>query len=174
MGVNWQRIEPWLKPYGKGKKNRAISDSKFAEYERKLGIKFPDDFKEFHRQFRKQAYWRIDRWILLSFEDVIGETQDMSQFIMITDEIYGDNYDEQYWNPKWLVFACEIEGENAIALNLDPDTNLDSVECIFSQLDEVFELKWFEEEAHIYPMRCGFGRWLEKWGIKLEKLNQVP
>ena len=169
MVANWQRIEPWIEAHGaseNGVLDRGLSEEEIAKYERILEVNFPDDFKEFHRQYRQDLCWRIGKWVLYSLEDIIWQTDCMAEIMIQND--FADY--ELYWNPKWLVFAYEIKGKNLMALNLDADTDLEAGECLFGQLNEAFKFEL--EEGYIFAMGFGFGRWLEKWAIKLEKLKR--
>lgn len=169
MVANWQRIEPWIEAHSASEDrvlDRGLSEEEIAKYERILEVNFPDDFKEFHRRYRQDLCWRIGKWVLFPLEDIIRETDCMAEIMIANDFV---DY-ELYWNPKWLVFAYEIKGKNLMALNLDADTDLEAGECLFGQLNEAFKFEL--EEGSIFAMGFGFGRWLEKWAIKLEKLKR--
>ena len=58
-----------------------------------------------------------------------------------------------------------------MVLNLDLETNLEADDCRFSQLNEVFEYEYGSSD--IFAMGFGFGRWLEKQAIRLEKKNMT-
>ncbi|BAY82713.1 hypothetical protein NIES267_21970 [Calothrix parasitica NIES-267] len=189
MAINWQRIEPWIKPYSKIKnpwkdkrlqnpedtalfqnlmvtKNKGLSNQEIAVYKKGFKVDFPEDFKEFHRKFRQDVYWHIGCWIILPFGETIRVTNAMGE-IMVRDIVDDDS--EYYWNSQWLVFAEHIKKDDVMCLNLDYETDLESENSIFSRLDEVFKFEYEDESGYVCPMKMGFGRWLEKWAIKLEK-----
>lgn len=182
MAINWQRIEPWIKPHSKlknkwqdkrlqnpedvalfqhslGIRNRGLSNQEIAVYEKELKVNFPEDFKEFHRNFRQDVYWRICCWIILPLGTAIHSTGAMGE-IMFDDDLYGDGY-EHYWNSQWLVFAEHIKTRDLMCLNLDSQADLESEKSIFFCLDEVFKFEYEDESGYVCPMKIGFGRWLE-------------
>jgi len=189
MTINWQQIEPWVKPYSKvekkwkdkrlqnpeddalfqhtlGIRNRGLSNQEIAVYEKELKVNFPEEFKEFHRNFHQDVYWRIGCWIILPLSASINSTGAMGE-IMVSDIVDDDS--EYYWNSQWLVFAEHIKKEDVMCLNLDSETDLESEKSIFSRLGEVFKFEYEDEYGYVCPMKIGFARWLEKWTIKLEK-----
>ena len=189
MATNWQRIKSWIQPYCKVRKksiydeilqkqdtailrkmpdanSQGLSDKKIAAYEEEFKVNLPEDFKEFHRKFNQDIYWRIGCWIILPLIEAIHYTESMSE-IMVYDEVYDEC--EYYWNPQWLVFAEHIKKEDVMCLNLDSEADLESEKSIFYKLNEVFKFEYEDEYGYVCPMKMGFGRWLEKWAIKLER-----
>ncbi|MBR8836379.1 MAG: SMI1/KNR4 family protein [Stigonema ocellatum SAG 48.90 = DSM 106950] len=175
MSVNmqtlWQRIEAHLVPHEQTKcvtAPRVASDEEILEFESELGIKLPDELKLFYQKFSHDWAWRLGNWVIQPLPD-LGFLTDYMAGKMVFDYVFVDN--EQYWNPKWIDFAEDLDGKKFMCVNLDPDIYVEAQESIFSKVGEVFEFDM--EEGYIVVEGVTFRDWLEDLLTELESKEKA-
>lgn len=173
MQTLWQRIEAQIarhEPTRCVTAPRVASDEEISKVEGLLGVKLPDELRTFYQKFSHDWAWRLGRWVIQPLPDLGFLTDSMTE-TTISDYVVVDN--DQYWNPKWIDFAEDLDGKRFMCLNLDTET-LDTetefkatdTENPFTQVGEVFEYDL--EEGYILSQGVGFRDWLENLLTELE------
>ncbi|MDR9895214.1 SMI1/KNR4 family protein [Aetokthonos hydrillicola Thurmond2011] len=172
MQTLWQRIDAQLVRHEQTKcvtPPRVASDEEIFEVEQLLGVKLPDELKLFYQKFSHDWAWRLGRWIIQPLPDLGILTDTMSEKI-VYDNLFVD--DEQYWNPKWIDFAEDLEGKKFMCLNLDREDDAEELaERIFFDVGEVFEFDI--EEGCVLRKGVSFLDWLENLLSELEAQAQT-
>ncbi|GEM_PF-5511436 len=177
MSVNlqtlWQRIEAQIVRHEPTKcvtPPKVASEEDIVEVETLLGVKLPDELKMFYQKFSHDWAWRLGRWVIQPLPD-LGFLTDCMLGTTVSDHAFTDN--EQYWNPKWIDFAEDLDGKKFMCLNLDPDTEIKvtDTESLFTQMEEVFEYDL--EEGYIVSEGVNFRDWLEDLLTELESQEQT-
>lgn len=163
MQTLWQRLEAQIVRHEQTKcvtSSRVASEEEIVEMEKSLGVTLPEELKQFYQKFTHDWAWRVGCWIIQPLPDLGYLTDSMSGKI-IADDVFNDR--EQYWNPKWIDFAEEVDGKKFMCLNLDTNTDKDAVE---SKFGDVFEFD--VEEGYLLNEGIGFLEWLEDLLDELE------
>jgi cell wall assembly regulator SMI1 len=131
----WERLELWLKsnyPELLDTLNDGATDEMIINAEEKLGIKFPNDFKEslkIHNGQKSNFDYPglIGGYELLSLDNIVeewqvwtnllddGEFNDWDELIFNTNKVKSD----QWWRNKWIPITANGGGDHH-CLDLDP------------------------------------------------------
>ncbi len=167
----WQRIDAIVARHEPTKcvtPSRVASDEEIFAVETLLGVKLPDELRLFYQKFSHDWAWRLGRWVIQPLPD-LGFLTDCMTGSTVCDYVFVDS--GQYWNPKWIDFAEDLDGKKFMCLNLDPDTEVESTGSLFSLVGEVFEFDM--EDGHILGEGVSFREWLEDLLTELESQNQA-
>jgi cell wall assembly regulator SMI1 len=131
----WERLELWLKsnyPELLDSLNDGATDEMIINAEEKMGIKFPNDFKESLKIHNGQKGnfdypGLIGGYELLSLDNIVeewqvwtnllndGEFNDWDELIFNTNKVKSD----QWWRTKWIPITANGGGDHH-CLDLDP------------------------------------------------------
>lgn len=166
MQTLWQRLEAQIVRHEQTKcvtSSRVASPEEISDVEESLGVKLPEELKQFYQKFTHDWAWRLGGWIIQPLPD-LGYLTDYMSGKIVSDREFKD--DRQYWNRKWIDFAEEVDGKKFMCLNLDSNADKEAMERMFTQVGDVFEFD--VERGYILNEGVGFREWLEDLLDELE------
>ncbi|MEX3748347.1 SMI1/KNR4 family protein [Lysinibacillus xylanilyticus] len=135
----WSKFENWLElncPEIVESFNEPAAETEIAKAEQKMGITFPNSFKELllihngqRNEYPEQRFeyvGAIGNYELLTIEEIVDTWETMKELLdnkVFEDfdevEALGPVKEEYWWNPRWISIATNGTGDD-ICIDLDP------------------------------------------------------
>jgi cell wall assembly regulator SMI1 len=175
MKKSWQKIENWIKinhPDILDTLNEAATEQDITRLESALGLKLPEDFKEFLSVHNGQSWTHLNLFDgdrLLSIDDIIRDWENWKSVLPVIDanckEQFGvsagsepePGIKDDWWNALWIPITSDGCGDS-YCIDLDPTS-----EGISGQIIRMW---------HDHPRReliaSSFREWIDNYTSDLE------